>query len=68
MDEKERLKKGLKPRLWIALYKCIRWTLPVNGALYALEVRQISCSSLYFSMHKLQFVMGRALVSPTTCC
>ena len=39
MQEEGRVKKGLKPRLWIALYKCIRWILVLHGILYGLEVR-----------------------------
>ena len=60
MDEKERMKRGLKPRMWIALYKCIRWTLSVNGVLFALEVRFTStylCYVLYSVLCVIQCVM-----------
>ena len=38
--EKDRVKKGLKPRLWFALFQCIKKVFVLQGILFAIEVKK----------------------------
>ena len=42
MFEVERGRKGHKPRLWLALFHCIKKLLPLQGFLFGLRVRMIT--------------------------
>ncbi|XP_065919842.1 ATP-binding cassette sub-family C member 4-like isoform X2 [Dysidea avara] len=66
VDEKERMKRGLKPRMWIALYKCIRWTLSVNGVLFALEFVFLIGQSILVGYLSEYFCMKRTLEDELT--
>ena len=39
--EKDRAKRGLKPRLWFALFQCIKRVFVLHGFLFSLEVSNL---------------------------
>ena len=39
--EKDRIKRGLKPRLWFALFQCLKMVFVAHGVLFGLEVNHL---------------------------
>ena len=40
-NEKERAKRGQKARIWLALFRCLKWSILFHGIFIGLEVSTV---------------------------
>ncbi|XP_065916538.1 ATP-binding cassette subfamily C member 4-like isoform X2 [Dysidea avara] len=61
LSETRRIHKGIKPRLWYALFRCLKWQILLHGFLYAVEFIPIMAIPVLLGYLSQFFCEKRAL-------